>query len=202
MRLQKSPLEIALLQHAIDISTEAHERAWVAAGEAKWEYEVDAQVAYTFKLRNADHWGYPSIVGCGTNATTLHYQESQGRVTPGELVLMDVGAEYDHYSADVTRTFPVNGKFSAAQAEIYQIVYDAQEAAAKVARPGARRSEEHTSELQSQSNLVCRLLLEKKKNLRHRLLPPPPRSTCVLAGGEALLTHILLVCHLHRDISS
>lgn len=137
MRLRKSPLEIALMQHAIDITTEAHERAWVAAADAKWEYEVDAQVAYAFKLRNADHWGYPSIVGCGPNATTLHYQESQGRVTPGELLLMDVGAEYDHYSADVTRTFPVNGKFSPAQAEIYQIVYDAQEAGAMVARPGA-----------------------------------------------------------------
>jgi Xaa-Pro aminopeptidase len=137
MRLRKSPFEIALLQHAIDITTEAHERAWAAAADAKWEYEVDAQVVYTFKLRNADHWGYPSIVGCGPNATTLHYQESQGQVKPGELLLMDVGAEYDHYSADVTRTFPVNGKFSAAQAEIYQIVYDAQEAGAKVARPGA-----------------------------------------------------------------
>lgn len=137
MRLRKSPYEIALLQHAIDITTEAHERAWVAAAEAKWEYEVDAQVAYTFKLRNADHWGYPSIVGCGPNATTLHYEESQGQVKPGDLLLMDVGAEYDHYSADVTRTFPVNGKFSTAQAEIYQIVYDAQEAGARVARPGA-----------------------------------------------------------------
>lgn len=143
LRLRKSPLEIALLQHAVDITTEAHERAWVAAGEAKWEYEVDAQVAYTFKLRNADHWGYPSIVGCGPNATTLHYEESQGQVKPGDLLLMDVGAEYDHYSADVTRTFPVNGKFSPAQAEIYQIVYDAQEAAAKVARPGARKSDVH-----------------------------------------------------------
>jgi Xaa-Pro aminopeptidase len=137
MRLRKSPYELALMQHAIDITIEAHQRAWVAAGEAKWEYEVDAQVAFAFKLRNADHWGYPSIVGCGPNATTLHYQESQGRVTPGELLLMDVGAEYDHYSADVTRTFPVNGKFSPAQAEIYQIVYDAQEAAAKASRPGA-----------------------------------------------------------------
>ena len=137
LRLRKSPLEIALMQHAIDITTEAHERAWVAAGDAKWEYEVDAQVAYTFKLRNADHWGYPSIVGCGPNATTLHYQESQGRVMPNELLLMDVGAEYEHYSADVTRTFPVNGKFSPAQAEVYQIVYDAQEAAARAARPGA-----------------------------------------------------------------
>jgi Xaa-Pro aminopeptidase len=137
LRLRKSPLEIQLMQHAIDITTEAHERSWAAAGEAKWEYEVDAQVAYTFKLRNADHWGYPSIVGCGPNATTLHYEESQGQVTPGELLLMDVGAEYQHYSADVTRTFPVNGKFSPAQAAVYQIVYDAQEAGAKAARPGA-----------------------------------------------------------------
>ena len=143
MRLRKSPLELALMQHAIDITTEAHERAWVAAAEAKWEYEVDAQVAYTFKLRNADHWGYPSIVGCGPNATTLHYEESQGRVGPGELLLMDVGAEYDHYSADVTRTFPVNGKFSPAQAAIYQIVYDAQEAAAAATHPGALISDVH-----------------------------------------------------------
>jgi Xaa-Pro aminopeptidase len=143
MRLRKSPFEIDMMQHAIDITTEAHERAWVAAGEAKWEYEVDAQVAYTFKLRNADHWGYPSIVGCGPNATTLHYEESQGLVKPGELLLMDVGAEYEHYSADVTRTFPVNGKFSPAQAEVYQIVYDAQEAAAQAARPGATISDVH-----------------------------------------------------------
>lgn len=137
MRLRKSPLELQLMQHAIDITTEAHERSWAAAGDAKWEYEVDAQVTYTFKLRNADHWGYPSIVGCGPNATTLHYVESQGQVKPGDLMLMDVGAEYEHYTADVTRTFPVNGKFSPAQAEVYQIVYDAQEAAAKAARPGA-----------------------------------------------------------------
>ena len=137
LRLRKSPLEIQLMQHAIDITTEAHERSWAAAGAAKWEYEVDAEVAYTFKLRNADHWGYPSIVGCGPNATTLHYIASQGQVKQGELMLMDIGAEYEHYTADVTRTFPVNGKFSPAQAEIYQIVYDAQEAGAKAARPGA-----------------------------------------------------------------
>ena len=137
LRLRKSPIEVAMMQHAIDITSEAHQRAWAAAGEAKWEYEVDAQVAYTFKLRNADHWGYPSIVGCGPNATTLHYVESQGKVNSGELMLMDVGAEYQHYTADVTRTFPVNGKFSPAQAEIYQIVFDAQEAAAKASKPGA-----------------------------------------------------------------
>ena len=141
MRLRKSPMELRLLQHAIDITNEAQQRAWLAAGNAKWEYEVHAQVIYTFKLRNADYWGYPSIVGCGPNATTLHYVESQGAVKPSDLILMDVGAEYDHYTADVTRTFPVSGKFSPAQAEIYQVVYNAQEAAANATRPGARISD-------------------------------------------------------------
>jgi Xaa-Pro aminopeptidase len=141
MRLRKSPMELEILQHAIDISIEAHQRAQAFASQAKWEYEVDAQVAYTFKLRNADNWGYPDIVGCGPNATTLHYEESQGPVKTGQLMLMDVGAEYGHYSADVTRTFPVNGKFSKEQAEVYQIVYDAQEAVAKVAKPGATLSD-------------------------------------------------------------
>jgi len=166
MRLRKSTYELALLQHAIDISTEAHERSWMAAANAKWEYEVDAQVAYTFKLRNADHWGYPSIVGCGPNATTLHYEESQGRVTPGELVLMDVGAEYDHYSADVTRTFPVNGKFSQAQAEIYQIVYDAQEAAARASRPGSTISDVHraSTEVVKEGLFKLGLITDKSSN--------------------------------------
>lgn len=142
MRLRKSQLELKLLQHAIDITIEAHQRSWIAAETAKWEYEVDAQVAYTFKLRNA-HWGYPSIVGAGANATTLHYDESSGPIRPGDLMLMDVGAEYEQYSADITRTFPVNGKFTPTQAEVYQIVYDAQEAGAKVARPGKSMSDVH-----------------------------------------------------------
>jgi len=147
MRLRKSAMELALMQHAIDITIEAHQRAQAFASQARWEYEVDAQVAYTFKLRNADNWGYPDIVGCGPNATTLHYEESQGPVKPGQLMLMDVGAEYGHYSADVTRTFPVSGKFSKEQAEIYQIVYDAQEAAAKAAKPGATLSDAHRASL-------------------------------------------------------
>jgi len=136
LRLIKSPYEMKLLQHAIDISIEAHMRAQAVAGRADWEYQVQAEVEYTFRRRNADYWGYPSIVGCGGNATTLHYVESQSPVKKGQLLLMDVGAEYDHYTADVTRTFPVDGKFTKEQAEIYQIVYDAQEAAAKAAKPG------------------------------------------------------------------
>lgn len=138
LRLVKSPYELKLMQHAIDISTEAHMRSMAMVHHAKWEYEVQAEVEYTFRRRNADYWGYPSIVGCGQNATTLHYQKPKGEVKSGDLLLMDVGAEYEHYTADITRTFPVNGKFSKEQAEIYQIVYDAQEAVAKMTKPGVR----------------------------------------------------------------
>ncbi len=136
LRLIKSPFEIKLMQHSIDITTEAIMRSMAMANRAKMEYEIQAEVEYTFRRRNADFWGYPSIVGCGPNATTLHYEEAQGGVKSGDLLLMDVGAEYDHYTADVTRTFPINGKFTKEQADIYQIVYDAQEAAAKATKPG------------------------------------------------------------------
>src|SRR5207247_6643034 len=84
MRLRKSPMELEIMQHAIDISIEAHERAQAFAAQAKWEYEVDAQVAYTFKLRDADNWGYEDIGGCVLNATTLHYEEVQSPVKQGQ----------------------------------------------------------------------------------------------------------------------
>ena len=170
MRLVKSPMELRIMQHAIDISIEAHQRSWAAAGNAKWEYEVDAEVAYTFKLRNADNWGYPDIVGCGPNATTLHYNESQGPVKPGELLLMDVGAEYDHYTADITRTFPVNGKFTAAQAAVYQIIYDAQEAVAKASKPGATLSDVNRAGTEVVKEGLLKLgLITDRNSSQHRL---------------------------------
>jgi Xaa-Pro aminopeptidase len=141
LRHVKSPYELKRLQHAIDITTEAQMRSMAMVGRAKWEYEVHAEVEYIFRKRNADSWGYPSIVGCGANATTLHYVESQSPVTLGNLLLMDVGAEYDHLTADVTRTYPVNGKFNTEQAEIYRIVYNAQESAAALTKPGAKMRE-------------------------------------------------------------
>ena len=170
MRLVKSPMELRILQHAIDISIEAHQRAWAAAADAKWEYEVDAIMAYTFKLRNADNWGYPDIVGCGPNATTLHYVESQGPVKPGDLLLMDVGAEYEHYTADITRTFPVNGKFSPAQAELYQIVYDAQEAVARASKPGATLSDVSRAGTEVIKDGLLKLgLITDRNSMQHRM---------------------------------
>jgi Xaa-Pro aminopeptidase len=136
LRSRKSPMELRLLQHAVDISIEGHMRAQAVAPLAKWEYEVEAEIDYTYRRRNADNWGYPNIVGCGPNATTLHYNESQGPVKPSDLILIDSGAEYGHYTADVTRTFPAGGKFNAAQTDIYNLVLAAQEASFKAIRPG------------------------------------------------------------------
>jgi Xaa-Pro aminopeptidase len=101
-----------------------------------YEYEVHAEFDYTFRRRNADSWGYPCIVGSGANATTLHYITSQAPLPKDGLLLLDCGAEYDHYTADITRTIPVSGKFTKEQAEIYRIVYQAQMESIKHCRPG------------------------------------------------------------------
>jgi Xaa-Pro aminopeptidase len=170
LRQRKSPYELRLMQHAVDISIEGHQRAQAVASRAKWEYEVEAELDYTYKRRNADNWGYPSIVGCGPNATTLHYQESQGRVGPGDLLLMDAGAEYEHYSADVTRTFPVSGKFTAAQAEVYNVVLAAQEAAFRAIRPGAHFSDPNNAATEVIKDGLLRLgLITDKNSLQYRV---------------------------------
>ncbi|HVF48758.1 MAG TPA: Xaa-Pro aminopeptidase [Pyrinomonadaceae bacterium] len=164
MRVRKSASEIQRMQHAIDITTEALGRAMASAGQAKWEYEVAAEIDYVFKLRNADSHAYPSIVGAGANATTIHYEDSQGRVSQGDLLLMDVGAEYEHYAADITRTFPVSGRFSSAQADIYNIVLAAQDAAIAAARPGATLSEVHNAALNIIKDGLLRLGLITDRN--------------------------------------
>ena len=170
LRLVKSPMEIKLLQHAIDITTEAQMRSMAMVSKAKYEYEVQAEVEYTFRRRNADYWGYPSIVGCGPNATTLHYVESQGEVKPTDLMLMDVGAEYDHYTADVTRTYPVNGKFSKEQIDIYNAVYEAQEAAAKTIKPGASFGAPSQAAALSLANSLVKLGLITAPNATYQVL--------------------------------
>ncbi len=170
MRQVKSAAEQRLEQHAVDITVEAIERAMSVAAQSRWEYEVEAEVDYTFKRRHADNWGYPSIVGCGPDATTLHFEESSGPVRSGELLLMDVGAEYAHYSADVTRTFPVGGKFSPAQADIYNAVYAASEAAMRAAKPGATLGEVHNAALESIKDSLLRLGLITDRNSRQFFL--------------------------------
>lgn len=136
LRQIKSPWEVKLMQHAVDITSEAFHRVFAAATPGQHEYEIQAEFEYTFRRRNADNWGYPCIVGAGANATTLHYITNQEPLDDGSLLLMDCAAEYDHYTADITRTVPINGKFNPAQADIYRIVYEAQEAGFKASRAG------------------------------------------------------------------
>ncbi len=135
MRLRKSEWEIQLLQHGVDITAEAFFRVFGSVAPNQYEYEMHAEFDYAFRRNNAV-WGYPCIVGGGANATTLHYETNQDRLAPGSLLLMDCGAEYDHYTVDVTRTIPVDGKFTKEQAEIYRLVYEAQQESIKQIRPG------------------------------------------------------------------
>ena len=135
LRRVKSPREIDILQHAVDITAEAFQRASAAAIPGAPEYEIQAQFEFTFLRRNG-HWGYPCIVGSGNNATTLHYQSNKDTMKAGDLLLIDDAAEFDQYSADVTRTIPVSGKFTREQADIYRLVWEAQQAGFAMARPG------------------------------------------------------------------
>jgi Xaa-Pro aminopeptidase len=135
LRAVKSPREIDLLQHAVDITAEAFQRAYAVSVPGTPEYELQAQFEFTFLRRNA-HWGYPCIVASGVNATTLHYESNKDTLKAGGLLLMDDAAEFDGYSADVTRTIPVSGKYSQEQAGIYRLVWAAQKAAIDATRPG------------------------------------------------------------------
>ena len=137
LRAIKSPWEIALMQHADDISAEAHMRAWAMTAPGRWEYQIRAEFDGVFGMRQADGWGYPEIVASGVNATTLHYETDQGQIPAQGLMLIDAAAEYRHMSADVTRTFPINGTFTPPEAEIYNLVYAAQQAMIATIKPGS-----------------------------------------------------------------
>ena len=136
LRVIKSPYEVKQLQEAIDITTEAQLEVMEILHPGLWEYEVEALIEYVFKKRNSFDWAFPSIVASGPNATTLHYQKSQRQIQDGELLLMDIGAEYNYYAADVTRTIPANGTFTPEQAAIYQLVLNAQKESIALIKPG------------------------------------------------------------------
>lgn len=137
MRQVKSATEISLLEKAIQITVKAQQAAAQTIAPRVMEYEVEAAVEFEFRRNGAERPGYPSIVGSGPFSTILHYDKNSRRMETGDVVVVDVGAEYSGYSADVTRTYPVSGKFTARQREIYQIVLDAQKAAIAEVRPGA-----------------------------------------------------------------
>ena len=143
MRLHKDEGEIATMQRAAAISAEAHIRAMRATRPGSMEYEIEAELLYEFRRRGAQYPAYWPIVAGGANACVLHYRDNDQRLNDGDLLLIDAGCELDGYASDVTRTYPVNSKFSPAQRELYELVLDAQSAAIAATRPGASWNAPH-----------------------------------------------------------
>jgi Xaa-Pro aminopeptidase len=124
------------MEESARISSDAHMAGMRAARPGAWEYEVEAAIEYVYKKNGAFDWAYPSIVGSGPNATILHYNASSRQMKDGDLLLVDAAANYRYITVDITRTYPVNGRFTPAQRDLYNLVFQAQEEAQKVARPG------------------------------------------------------------------
>lgn len=126
MRLIKTHDELALMQQSADISSQAHVNAMKLCRPGVYEYQLEAEILHTFAMNGARYPAYNSIVGGGNNACILHYTENSDELKDGDLVLIDAGSELEGYAADITRTFPVNGQFNQAQAELYNLVLKAQ----------------------------------------------------------------------------
>src|SRR6201999_4379384 len=130
MRKVKSPAEIALLQKAIDITGEGERAAASQIRPGAFEYEAQAALEAAFTRNGSERPGFPSIVGSGVYSTVLHYNQNHKKIDAGDLVVVDIGAEFSYYTADITRTYPASGKFTPRQREIYQLVRDCQTACA------------------------------------------------------------------------
>ena len=143
LRLRRAPAELARQRRACEISRDAHVEAMRYARPGLFEYQVQAALEWVFRVQGSPRNGYPSIVASGPNACILHYTENTRRLEDGDLLLIDAGCEWGHHSADITRTFPVNGRFSAPQRAVYEVVLRAQQAGIAAARPGHRYEAVH-----------------------------------------------------------
>lgn len=143
MRLIKSDAEIDLLRHAAVISAQAHQRAMKVARPGLSEFQLQAELEHEFVWQGASGPAYSTIVGSGVNACVLHYIENSAALCDGDLVLIDAGAEFDLYAGDITRTFPVAGRFNDAQRALYDVVLNAQERAVSAVKPGATLADIH-----------------------------------------------------------
>lgn len=152
MRLYKAPEELELMRHSAQIAARAHLEAMLACRPGMYEFEIEAIIENRFRREAAGAPAYHSIVGSGSNATILHYVENQSRMRDGDLLLVDAGAEYEHYCSDITRTYPVNGRFTTPQRQLYEVVLEAQKRAIEMVAPGVRFDQIH--------NLVVEILLD------------------------------------------
>jgi Xaa-Pro aminopeptidase len=157
MRLFKSKTELKLMRQAAAINVVAHKRAMRICEPGQYEYQVAAEFDHEFKRNNTQH-AYPAIVGGGANGCILHYTENTDVLNDGDLLLIDAGCEVEGYASDISRTFPVNGKYSAAQREVYEIVLAAQTAAIKKVKPGNHWNDPHHAAVR----IITKGLIEMK----------------------------------------
>jgi len=143
MRLIKSAAEQKLMKQSAEIAADAHKRAMQVCKPGMTELEIEAELHYEFTRQGARFPAYSSIVASGDNACILHYTENQSKLKNGEMLLIDAGAEYQGYASDITRTFPINGKFTPAQKELYNLVLEAQLAAIETVKPGNHWMQPH-----------------------------------------------------------
>jgi Xaa-Pro aminopeptidase len=136
LRLHKSKTELDLMRQAADIAVEAHNHALQITAPGRYEYEIQAEIEYIFRLRGGMGPAYPSIVAAGTNACVLHYIENNCQMQENELLLIDAGCAYGYYNSDITRTFPIGGKFTPEQKALYEIVLEAQKQAIEQVQAG------------------------------------------------------------------
>ena len=178
LRGRKSTAELALLRDAAAISAAAHREAMRAIEPGMAEFEIQALAEYTFRRNGGDGPSYGSIVGSGPNSTTLHYNRNDRFMTDGEVITMDMAAYYGGYSADITRTVPVNGKFTPAQRDVYAIVLSAQAAAERQIKPGVRFAVLNDSALGVIRKGLARLGLTESEDATYECGAPAPGSRC------------------------
>ena len=142
-RLIKSKAELAVMRRAASISADAHRRVMRICRPGMWEYQLEAELVQECASRGGRFQAYPPIVGSGANACVLHYVDNRHQLKDGDLVLVDAGCELEGYASDITRTFPVNGRFTSPQRELYELVLAAQQAAIRKAVPGNRWDDPH-----------------------------------------------------------
>ena len=147
MRLFKDEHELTLMRHAAKIATDAHRRAMKYTKPNLFEYEIEAEILHEFRRQGAFAPAYTPIVAGGANACILHYIENNTRLNPGDLLLIDAGCEYGGYASDITRTFPINGQFTAVQRDLYQLVLSAQHSAIEAVQPGRTWDDPHQAAL-------------------------------------------------------
>jgi Xaa-Pro aminopeptidase len=162
LRLFKSPAEVKVMRRAAQIAAAAHQRAMRSTRPGMGEYEVEAELLHEFRCGNA--WtAYNPIVGGGANGCILHYTENDAKLNDGDLLLIDAGAELHGYASDITRTFPVNGRFSAAQRAVYEVVLAAQDAAMEQVQPGNHWNAPHDAAVRALTEGLLKLGILKGK---------------------------------------